>query len=249
MIHALLMRRIWLWKNRLIPSIIILLAMPVCIYSIVSLSFKNIMGQSIIGIPYELWMIPGIAFIISSFGIFPALYRDYFDLRIHKKVLVNVALAPFRKRVLISGYLLVAGMEAIILAIISLFIMSWLVSYPLTWVESVVLLLCLIIYLFILGNLFISLGLLFDTPTTLFLITAITFVFILFGNGFLIEFDFYPLNIGTFLSWQPFSIPFQVFQIFFRTGLFKWQLLVGSILLGILWTLVNTIILKRRLIH
>ncbi len=249
MIHALLMRRVWLWKNRLITSLIILLAMPVLIYSIVSLSFKNIMGQSIIGVPYELWMIPGIAFIISSFGLFPILYRDYFDLRIHKKVLVNIALAPYRKRVLVSGYLFVAGIEAILLSIISLFIMSWLVSYPLTWVESLVLLFCLIVYLFILGNLFISMGLLFDTQTTLFLITATTFVFILFGNGFLIEFDFFPLNIGTLLSWQPLSIPFQVFQIFFRTGVLNWPLLVGSIVLGILWTFANTIILKRRLIQ
>jgi len=243
------MRRIWLWKNRLISSFFLLLVLPFSVYSLVSLSFKNIMGKSLSGMPYEFWVIPGLVFIISSLGLYPLIYRDFFDLRIHRKVLINVALAPYRKRALIGGYLCVAGMEALMLGIVSLLIMSGLATYPLTMIETVVMFLCLMVYLFFLGNYFITLGLAIDTQTTLFLMTALSFIFILFGNGYLIEFGFFPIGVETFLTWQPLSIPFRIFQVYFRTGIMDWALLTACIVLGILWTLANTIILKRKLIH
>ena len=124
MILALLKRRLWLWQNRLIPSLILLLAMPVILFALVNLSLKNIMGHSLSGVPFELWVIPGLIFVISSVGLFPLLYRDFFDLRVHQKVLVHVALAPYRKRMLIGGYLIVAGIEAMILSLISLVLFS-----------------------------------------------------------------------------------------------------------------------------
>ena len=144
------------------------------------------MGHSLSGVPFELWVIPGFIFVISSVGLFPLLYRDFFDLRVHQKVLVHVALAPYRKRMLIGGYLIVAGIEAMILSLISLVIFSGLAPFPLTVIDTLFMMVCLAVYLLLLGNYFISMGLLIDTVTTLFLITFITFIFILFGNGFII---------------------------------------------------------------
>ena len=207
------------------------------------------MGLSLSGIPYEIWVMPGIIFIIPSLCLFPLLYRDFFDLRIHLKVLVNVSLAPYSKLAIIGGYLFVAGIEATILGIISLFVISGFIAFPLSILQTVVMFLCLISYLFLLGNFFISMSLLIDTITTLFLMTALSFVYILFGNGFIIEFGFFPLGVESFLKWQPLSIPFQIFQQYKYTGIFDWALFSGSVLIGTLWTFANSSLLKRTFQH
>ncbi len=150
---------------------------------------------------------------------------------------------------LIGGYLIVAGIEAMILGLISLVIFSGLAPFPLTVIDTLVMMVCLAVYLLLLGNYIISMGLLIDTVTTLFLITFITFIFILFGNGFIIEFGFFPAGIENFLRWQPLSIPYQAFQLFIRSGIIDWALLFSSLLLGLLWMLGNTTILKRKLRH
>ena len=249
MIYALFMRRIWSWKNRLVPSLLLLLTLPVILFVLVGLSLNNIMRNSLSGMPFELWVIPGFIFIISSMGLFPLIYRDFFDLRVHRKVLVHVVLAPYRKRIVICGYLIVSGIEAIILGVISIGIFSAISSFPLSVIQTLFMIVCLSLYLLLLGNLLISMGLLINTVTTFSMITFITFIFILFGNGFIIEFGFFPAGIENFLRWQPLSIPYRAFQLFIRSGIIDWALLFSSLLLGLLWMLGNTTILKRKLRH
>jgi len=249
MIYALIMRRLWLWQNRLIPSLFLLMILPICVYLLISLPFKNIILTSLSGVPYELWVIPGVIFIVSSLGMFPLLYRDFFDLRIHKKVLSKVALAPFRKRVIIFGYLVVSGFEALLFGIIALMMLSGIASFPLSIIETIVMLLCLILYLFILGNFYITLGLLVETVTTLILLITIVFLFIVFGNGYVIEFGFFPVTLEFVLSWQPFAIPYRIFQTYLEIGIMDWALFITLLILGALWTLMNTTILKKRLLH
>ena len=86
MIIALINRRLWLWKNRLVPSMCLLLSLPVIVFSMIGLPLKNIIRFSLGGIPYDVWVMPGILFIISSFIMYPLLYREYFELRIHKQL-------------------------------------------------------------------------------------------------------------------------------------------------------------------
>ena len=207
------------------------------------------MRNSLSGMPFELWVIPGFIFIISSMGLFPLIYRDFFDLRLHRKVLVHVALAPYRKRIVICGYLIVSGIEAIILGLISICIFSAISSFPLSVIETLFMIVCLGLYLLLLGNLLISMGLLIDTVTPFSLMTFITFIFILFGNGFIIEFGFFPTGIDSFLKWQPISIPFQAFQLFKNTKFIDWQMLVYPLVLVLFWVIVNTKILKWKLRH
>ena len=243
------MRRIWSWKNRLVPSLLLLLTLPVILFVLVGLSLNNIMRNSLSGMPFELWVIPGFIFIISSMGLFPLIYRDFFDLRVHRKVLAHVVLAPYRKRIMICGYLIVSGIEAIILGVISIGIFSAISSFPLSVIQTLFMIVCLGLYLLLLGNLLISMGLLIDTVTTFSMISFITFIFILFGNGFIIEFGFFPAGIASFLKWQPISIPFQVFQLYINTNIIDWPMLVYHLVLVIFWVIANTQILKRKLRH
>ena len=94
--------------------------MPVIIFMMVSLPMENILVRSLLGVSYDIWVLPGLIFIISSLVLFPLLHRDFFDLRIHNKVLGNIALAPYSKNMMIMSYLFVAGMEALVAALISM---------------------------------------------------------------------------------------------------------------------------------
>ena len=207
------------------------------------------MRNSLSGIPFELWVIPGFIFIISSMGLIPLIYRDFFDLRVHRKVLAHVVLAPYRKRMMIFGYLIVSAIEAIILGVISIGVFSAISSFPLSVIETLFMMVCLGLYLLLLGNLLISMGLLIDTVTTFSMMTFITFIFILFGNGFIIEFGFFPTGVDSFLKWQPISIPFQAFQLFINTKFIDWQMLAYPLVLVLFWVIANTKILKWKLRH
>ena len=207
------------------------------------------MRNSLSGIPFELWVIPGFIFIISSMGLIPLIYRDFFDLRVHRKVLAHVVLAPYRKRMMIFGYLIVSGIEAIILGVISIGIFSAISSFPLSVIETLFMMVCLGLYLLLLGNLLISMGLLIDTVTTFSMMIFITFIFILFGNGFIIEFGFFPTGVDSFLKWQPISIPFQALQLFINTKFIDWQMLAYPLVLVLFWVIANTKILKWKLRH
>ena len=87
MISALIYRRLWLWRNRLVPSIFLFLSLPLVVFLMISLPLKNIIRFSLGGIPYDLWVLPGMLFIISSFIMYPLLYREFFELRIHKRII------------------------------------------------------------------------------------------------------------------------------------------------------------------
>ena len=247
MISALLKRRLWLWKNRLIPSIFFYLILPIFIFVIISLPLKNIIRFSLAEIPYDIWVLPGLIFIVGSFSLYPLLYREYFELRIHRKVLVNIALAPYSKKYMIFSSLVISGLESIGMSVLGIIVYTTFTSISLSVSSTIFLFLCLVIYLFLLGNLYITISLLIDALTTMFLATSMIFVFILFGSGFLIEFSFFPVGIESFLKWLPLSIPFQIFHKFNATGLVDWLSLSILCVVIYLWIIFNSIILKRRL--
>jgi hypothetical protein len=215
----------------------------------VNLSLKNILIRSLLGVPFDRWVFPGLIFIIASVGIFPILYRDFFDLIIHKKLLTNVALAPFNKRSLIFSYLVVAGTEAIFIGMISTLIYSGLIPFPFTIIQFLFLIFCLGIYLFLLANLFISISLAIDSVNTMILIIFMVFLLVIFGNGFLIEFGFFPQGIESILKWQPLSIPYQSLQLFLTNKIVDWTPISFSIGFGWAWMILNSFILKRRLVQ
>ena len=248
MISALLKRRLWLWKNRLVPSIFFYLILPIFIFVIISLPLKNIIRFSLAEIPYDIWVLPGLIFIVGSFSLYPLLYREYFELRIHRKVLVNIALAPYSKKYMIFSSLVISVLESIGMSVLGIIVYTTFTSISLSVSSTLFLFLCLVIYLFLLGNLYITISLLIDALTTMFLATSMIFVLVLFGSGFLIEFSFFPVGIESFLKWLPLSIPFQIFHKFNATGLVDWLSLSILCVVIYLWIIFNSIILKSRIL-
>ena len=247
MIIALIHRRLWLWKNRLVPSIFLLLSLPLIVFSMISLPLKNIIRFSLGGIPYDVWVLPGILFIISSFIMYPLLYREYFELRIHKKVLTNLSLSPHSKNTMIFSSLVVSSIEAFIVVIFSTIVYASFISISINIADLGYLLFCLSLYNLLLGNLYISLSLIVDTLTTMLLLTFMIFLVIVFGNGYLIEFSFFPLGLDSIIKLSPISIPFQIFQKFNSTGMIDYLSISILVVLIYFWILLNGYILKSKL--
>ncbi len=247
MIIAMINRRIWLWKNRLIPSAFLLLLFPIITFLMISLPLKNIIRFSLAGVPFDVWVFPGLLFIINSFILFPSIYREYFELRIHKKVLVNMSLTPHTKTTIILSSLIVSILEAFFVVIFSTFVYLSFISISLDIIDFIYLLFCLTMFSFLLGSLYISLSLLIDTLTTMLLATFMVFLVILFGNGFLIEFSFFPLGLDSILKWSPISIPFQIYKKFNSTGIIDYVPISISLILIYLWMIFNSYLLKVKL--
>ena len=247
MIIALINRRLWLWKNRLVPSMFLLLSLPLIVFSMIGLPLKNIIRFSLGGIPYDVWVMPGILFIISSFIMYPLLYREYFELRIHKKVLTNLSLSPHSKNTIIFSSLVVSSIEAFTVVIFSTIIYAFFISISINIADLGYLLFCLSLYNLLLGNLYISISLIVDTLTTMLLLTFMIFLVIVFGNGYLIEFSFFPLGLDSIIKLSPISIPFQIFQKFNSTGMIDYLSISILIVLIYFWVLLNGYILKSKL--
>lgn len=247
MITALINRRIWLWKNRLVPSAFLLLLFPITIFLMISLPLKNIIRFSLAGVPFDVWVFPGLLFIINGFTLFPSIYREYFELRIHKKVLVNMSLTPHTKTTIILSSLIVSILEALFVVMFSTFVYISFISISLDIVDFIYLLFCLTMFSFLLGNLYISLSLLIDTLTTMLLASFMVFLVILFGNGFLIEFSFFPLGLDSILKWSPISIPFQVYKKFNITEIIDYTSISISLILIYLWMALNSYLLRIKL--
>ena len=247
MITALIKRRLWLWKNRLIPSMTFFLLLPILIFSMIGVPLKNVIQYSLSGELFSIWVLPGLIFIISSISLYAPLYREFFDFRIHRKVLVNIALTPHSKSKVVFSNLVTASLEAIIIGILSLFFYITIISAPFSFINFLFLLICLMIYLMLLGNLLISLSLFIDNLSIMTLAMFMIFIVILFGNGFLLEFEFFPLAVESILEYQPLSLPYQSYQMFITTGTLDWLTLGFLTLVIYFWVIFNGYLLKQKL--
>ena len=247
MIQAFLLRRLWLWKNRLIPSIFLFFFMPILLFIMISLPLKNIIRYSISGVPYDIWVFPGLIFIVGSLGLYPIIYREIFDLRVHRKVLLNIALAPYSKSQLVFGNLCVAVLEALIMCLFSILIYSSIVSISLNFLNFLFLIFCLVIYLFLVGNIYILLSISIDAITTMILSSFVLIFFMIFGSGFLIEFSFFPSFMESILKYSPISFSQQCYQRFTSTGYFDWMFIAIQVILIYTLFVLNGFLLKRKL--
>ena len=247
MIQAFLLRRLWLWRNRLVPSIFLFFFMPILLFIMISIPLKNIIRYSISGVPYDIWVFSGLIFIIGSLGLYPTIYREIFDLRVHRKVLLNIALAPYSKSQLVFGNLCVAVLEALIMCLFSILIYSSIVSISLNFLNFLFLIFCLVIYLFLVGNIYILLSISIDAITTMILSSFVLIFFMIFGNGFLIEFSFFPSFMESILKYSPISFSQQCYQRFTSTGYIDWMFIAIQIILIYTLFVLNGFLLKRKL--
>ena len=213
----------------------------------ISIPLKNIIRYSISGVPYDIWVFSGLIFIIGSLGLYPIIYREIFDLRVHRKVLLNIALAPYSKSQLVFGNLCVAVLEALIMCLFSIIIYSSIVSISFNFLNFLFLIFCLAIYLFLVGNIYILLSISIDAITTMILSSFVLIFFMIFGNGFLIEFSFFPSFMESILKYIPISYSHQCYQRFTSTGYVDWMFIAIQIILIYILFVLNGFLLKRKL--
>tara|TARA_B100001250_G_scaffold136892_1_gene117225 strand:- start:2602 stop:3351 length:750 start_codon:yes stop_codon:yes gene_type:complete len=246
LIIALIKRRIWLWKNRFISSIAMAFLFPILVILLIIVPLKSIILYSVTGILYESWVYPGFIFLITSIGIFPLLYRDFFDLRIHQKLLANIALTPYSKSTIIFSYLIYSIIEAIFFGFIAAIIYSLFIPTNLSFLNYFIMLFLIIVHLLLLGNLFITMSLLINSISIMWIAIFCLFVFVTLGNGFIIEFEFFPQIMESILRYQPFSYSYQSFHMFMSINIIDWKLIIISLVLIYFWILFNGFFLRRK---
>lgn len=247
MVRALLIRRLWLVQNRIFPTISFLVILPALLHICITLVMKNILVRSINEIPYESWVFPGIIMIISAVSLFPNLYRDLFDLRVHGKALISMTLAPVSKLYLIAGFLITACLESLVFVITGIGILGILSNFPLSVTSYFLITIYAIGFSAILGNLMITFSLITNRITTYLMTILIMFILILFGSGILVEFEFYSYPIGLILQKFPTSMILSSLRALIFYERFDWLGVALPFVITIAWTWLNAGLFRRKL--
>tara|TARA_B100000929_G_scaffold211777_1_gene168978 strand:- start:3382 stop:4131 length:750 start_codon:yes stop_codon:yes gene_type:complete len=247
LIKALLIRRYWLLRHRFMSTIAFAVLIPLLLHITLTMVMKNIFIYSLDKIPYEIWVFPGIVLLVSILSAYAVLYRDLFDLRIHKKSFIPITLAPYSKFYLVGGFLLTAIVESLIYGILSMIILSFLLSQSLHWYSYIAIPLYGFTFLFLFVNLLLTISILSERITTFLSMIIILFFFMIFGTGILFEFEFYPKILGTVLTYNPFSLILSELRGFLFSNHINWIWILVPILTGFVWTWINGFILKRTL--
>ena len=247
MIRALLTRRIWLLLNHLTSTVVLSFILPIIIFIFTNLAFRNILVNSIYDINFDVWIYPSMIFLVSSLCIIPSIFRDLFDLRIHKKVLTYLSISPWSKQSLISSILVVSLIEAFSIAIFSLILYSFIIPFPFNFLETIALLIYLLIFILVFGNILITISILSDKSATFLLSLMILLFFTLFGSGLIIELNFFPSSINYMLSVFPISMIVSAMQSYLFSGFINWGFTLLPILISIGILLINAALIRNKL--
>ena len=247
MIKALLFRRIWLLGNNITSTVVLSFLFPMIIFIFINLAFRRVLVNGVYNIDFDTWIYPSMVILVSVFSIIPSIFRDLFDLRIHKKVLTYLSLTPYSKVFLISSFLLVSLIEGIVMAFVSLLLYSFIIPYPFTLIETLSFLFYLSIIIILLGNIFIALSILSDKSVTFFVSIFIIIFFILFGSGLVISLDFFPLSIKNILSKMPITMIVDAMQSYLFSGFINWTITLIPILSISGLLIINSILLRKKL--
>ena len=242
-----MIRRIWLFRNNVISSLILSFVFPLTIFIFANLSFRNVLVISLYDIKFDTWIYPSMVLLVSGLCIIPSIFRDIFDLRIHKKVLTYLSLSPYSKRFIIFSFLVVALIEGIIMGLGSLLLFSFIIPYPFGLIETVALLVYSSIFILVFGNILITISILADKSATFLLSIVILFFFILLGSGLIIELPFFPSSVNYILSISPISMIVQAMQSYLFSGFINFSLTFFPILFTIVLLLINSILLRNKL--
>jgi len=247
LIRALLTRRIWLLINHLTSSVILSFILPIIVFIFTNLAFRNILVNSVYDINFDAWIYPSMIFLVSSLCIIPSVFRDLFDLRIHKKVLTYLSISPWSKQSLVSSILVVSLVEAFLIALFALTLYSFIITHPFNFLETIALLIYLLIFILVFGNILITISILSDKSAT-FLISLMILLFItLFGSGLIIELNFFPSSIRYILSILPISMVIGAMQSYLYSGFINWAFTLLPILISIGILIINSVLIRNKL--
>ncbi len=247
MIKALLLRRAWLLGNNLTTSVVILFLFPLSIFIFTNLALRKVPSIGIYDIDFDVWIYPSMIFLITGLCILPSIFRDVFDLRVHKKVLSYLSLAPYSKSYMILSFSIVSIIESLIFGLVSIILFSALIPYPFGIIKTVGFVFYFSIYIFLLSNVFITIAILSDKLSTI-LISLFSFIFfLLFGSGLIISPNFYPSSMETALSVMPLAMSIKAMQSYLFSGFISWTFTVIPILSIILLLGLNSILIRNKL--
>ena len=221
--------------------------LPLLLHISITMVMKNILVRSLDQIPYELWIFPGIILIIASMSTFSMIYRDLFDLRIHKKSFLPMTLAPYSKTQLILGFLITSIVETTAYVIVAMAVLTVFLPSPFDISTYFIILIFSFLYTFIVGNIIITFSVVTDRISIYLSILITMFLIILFGTGILVEFEFYPKTISVILSNFPLSMFLSSLREIIFFNRIDWFQIFIPIIVAIGWTLVNGYLLKRKL--
>ena len=247
MIKALLTRRIWLLINHLTSTVVLSFILPIIVFIFTNLAFRNILVNSVYDINFNVWIYPSMIFLVSSICIIPSIFRDIFDLRIHKKVLTYLSISPWSKQSLVSSILVVSLVEAFSIALFSIMLYSFIIAHPFNFLETIALLIYLLIYILAFGNIIITISILSDKSATFLLSLMIIFLVTLFGSGLIIELNFFPSSISYLLSISPISMIVSAMQSYLYSGFIDWGLTLLPFLMSIGILLINSALIRNKL--
>ena len=242
-----MMRRIWLLGNNITSSLVLSFMLPLTIFIFTNLAFRNILIMSLYDVKFDTWIYPSMVLFVSGLSIIPSIFRDIFDLRIHKKVLTYLSLSPYSKRFIIFSFLMVALIEGIIMSLGSILLFSFIVPYPFGLIETIVLLVYSSIFILVFGNILITVSILADKSATFLLSIIILFFFILLGSGLIIELPFFPPSVNYILSIFPISMIVKAMQSYLFSGFINWPLIFFPLLFSIGLLIINSILLRNKL--
>ena len=221
--------------------------LPLLLHISITMVMKNILVRSLDQIPYELWIFPGIILIIASMSTFSMIYRDLFDLRIHKKSFLPMTLAPYSKTQLILGFLITSIVETTVYVIVAMAVLTVFLPSPFDISTYFIILIFTFLYTFIVGNIIITFSVITDRISIYLSVFITMFLIILFGTGILVEFEFYPKTISIILTNFPLSMFLSSLREIIFFNRIDWFQIFIPITVAIGWTWMNGYLLKRKL--
>ena len=247
MIKALLLRRIWLLGNNLTSSIVILFLFPLTIFIFTNLAFRKIPVVGIYDVDFDIWIYPSMIFLVTGLSIIPSVFRDVFDLRVHKKVLPYLSLSPYSKRYMVFSFSIVSLLESIIIGFVAVILFSSIISYPFGLIKTFGFIFYFSIYIFLLSNVFIMISILSDKLSTIFISLFVFIFFMLFGSGLIISPDFYPPSINGTLSLLPLVMCVKSMQSYLFSGFINFSHTIIPIFTSVVLLIINSIVLRNKL--
>ena len=235
--QAFLLRRWWLFQQRIFSTIFFVVALPIMMHLTLTAGIGNFSFQK--------WLLPGLILIVHTIIIIPIIYREFFEFRVNSRTLITLSLTPLSKLQLVGFLLLTALIEATIFSMVALIIFIYLMALSLGMLDLFYILLAMNLFGLIVSNVLITLSLSTDRTNTFFIGMFIFFLFITFGSELLFEFEFYPLKISTVLKYLPTSMIVAWWRGLTFTGYFDWTLFMTPLSIGLSWTLLNALLIKR----
>ena len=247
MIKALIIRRFWLLRNRLLITVPIIVLTPIAFHVFLSSVLKNIYSFSPNGVLIESWLFPGVIFSFGSLTMFAIVYRDLFNPQSTLQFLKLLSISPNSKFKIIIGILLSSIIECLFYSFISTLVLLIFIPQSFTLFAFLSILFYLIFYLSLIGNFVITLSIFVQRGFTFLFLSFILLQLLFVSSNILFEHQIYSEVMNIIFFNNPFNMLLYDLRylIFFEESSFVW--IAISSLIALIWIFFNSVLLKRKL--